>query len=309
MKYFNVYYIIYHKKLNLGLSYTIQVMIMKKNKVRRIRYRLSIVFFGTVIIFGLMFYKYMKSTTLEDVLSKERTITVFSENTVQKNDNGGADEAADDDGKSLETGANEITNPVPESDPKDDSYLESCVFIGDNITFGLVSYNILPKDNVLASPDLSLSKIDTMEIETSVGNMTVLEAVTEINPENIYIMLGSNGAAYMSPDELYMNYAAFLNKLRIACPEAKLYVISTPPVSEVKENSLESPIKNSDLDDLNSRLLEYCNKNSVYYLDLSSALKDSDGRLPADCAENDGMHFTESTYKTFISYVLNHTVG
>ena len=49
-----------------------------RKKKLRIRYRLSIVFFGTVLIFGVMFYRYMKTVTLEDVLSEDRTITVFA---------------------------------------------------------------------------------------------------------------------------------------------------------------------------------------------------------------------------------------
>lgn len=282
---------------------------MERRKVRRVRYRLSIIFFGTVLIFGVMFYRYMKSTTLEDVLSEERTITVFSENTVQKGD-GDKSDSKDEGGEVPEEAVKgEIVNPVPESEAKEADYLDNCVFIGDSITYGLSSYGILPSSNVLASPGLSLSKVDTAEIDTSVGSMTVLDAVAELAPEKIYVMLGSTGAAYMSPAEMYMSYTGFLVKLRISAPDADIFIISTPPVSKDKENSAESPIKNSDLDDLNSQLLEYCNENSLYYLDMSSALKDSSGYLPAESAENDGMHFKKSTYETFINYILTHTAG
>ncbi len=287
-------------------SFLISGDMMEKKKIRKVRYRLSVVFFGTVLIFGIMFYKYMKTTTLEDVLSEHRTITVFSENTVQKGGDNGSEETAEE--QPAES-SSEITNPVPESEAVGEEYLDGCVFIGDNITYGLSSYGMVPSSNVLASAALSLSKIESMEIDTSYGSMTVLQAVTEMKPQNVYVMLGSNGAAYMSPTEMYMSYSAFLNKLRIALPDSKLFVISTPPVSSVKESSAETPIKNSDLDDLNGQLLDYCNKNSVYYLDLSSALKDESGCLPADAAENDGMHFKQSTYETFINYILTHTAG
>ncbi len=279
---------------------------MEKKKIRKVRYRLSIVFFGTVLIFGLMFYRYMKNTSLEDVLSESRTITVFHENTSQKGEDSedGAEGAQTEPGNSAG-----IINPVPESEAVDSSYLDSCAFIGDNITYGLSSYGIVPGSNVLASASLSVSKIDSAQIDTAYGTMTVLEAVTEMKPENIYVMLGSNGAAYMSSSEIYLGCSSFVNKLRIACPDSKIYVVSTPPVTEEKENSAESPVKNSDLDDLNAQLLEYCNSNGIYYLDLSSALKDENGRLPKDSAENDGIHFKKSTYETFINYILTHTAG
>lgn len=284
---------------------------MQEQKKRiRIRYRLSVVFFGVILIFGLMFYRYMKTVTLEDVLSENRTITVFSSNTTQKGDdkNKSDDDSAAEPSDDNKTPA-EVVNPVPESEAADESYLDSCVFIGDSITYGLVSYGVVPSSNVLSSVALSVSKIDTMQIDTAYGNVTVIDALTSMIPENIYIMLGSNGAAYMTPSEIYMSYSTFLNKLRIACPNANIYIISTPPVTDGKENSAESPIKNSDIDELNGMLLEYANQNGIHYLDMSSALKNSAGKMPSDSADNDGMHFKYSTYEIFIDYVLTHVAG
>lgn len=281
----------------------------QKKKIRKVRYRLSVVFFGVILIFGLMFYRYMKTVTLEDVLSENRTITVFSSNTTKKGDDKNKSDDSNDDSQDTEKADAEVVNPVPESDAEDASYLDSCVFIGDSITYGLSSYGVVPSSNVLSSVALSVSKIETMQIDTSYGNVTVLEALIEMSPENIYIMLGSNGAAYMTPSEIYMSYSAFLNKVRIACPNANVYIISTPPVTAGKENSAESPISNADINELNDKLLEYADLNGVHYVDVSSALKDSSGRLPSDSAENDGMHFKYSTYETFIDYILRHVAS
>ena len=302
------YYIIYHKIILLSGS--ANAMQEQNRKIRRVRYRLSVVFFGVILIFGLVFYRYMKTVTLEDVLSENRTITIFSSNTTQKGDNkNNTDDTADDAEAAGDVPVGEVVNPVPESEAADESYLDGCVFVGDSITYGLVSYGVVPSSNVLSSVALSVSKIDTMQIDTAYGNVTVLEALTSMSPENIYIMLGSNGAAYMSPSEIYLSYSQFLNKLRIACPNSKIYIISTPPVTAGKENSAESPVKNSDIDELNGKLLEYADQNKVNYLDMSSALKDSSGKLPSDSADNDGMHLKYSTYETFIDYILTHIAG
>ena len=45
----------------------------------------------------------------------------------------------------------------------------------------------------------------------------------------------------------------------------------------------------------------------VYYLDVSEAIKDENGCLPADVSA-DGMHFGVSTYETWVDYLLSHTV-
>lgn len=278
-----------------------------RRKKLKVRYSLSVVFFGVVLIFGLMFYKYMKTVTLEDVLSEKRTITFFNHDDKNKGDSSSGDDTADDnDGNDTVGEPAEVINPVPECEAVSDDYLNDCVFIGDSITYGLSSYGVVPSSNVLASVAMSLSKAETEKIDTSFGSVTVLEALAEINPKNIYIMLGSNGAAYSTPSDMYQSYQAFLNKIRIACPDARVYIISTPPVTSSKENSAESPIKNANLDELNSKLLEYANNNGVHYLDMSSALKNDLGYLPAEYAENDGMHFKYSTYSLFIEYILNH---
>ena len=279
-----------------------------RKKKLRIRYRLSIVFFGTVLIFGVMFYRYMKTVTLEDVLSEDRTITVFahSKPSSDKGDKVEGETAPNEGENTEEQGSSENVNPVPESEARDSSYLDSCVFIGDSITYGLSSYGVVPSNNVLASVAMSVSKAETEKIDTQLGSMTAIEAITEMQPKNIYVMLGSNGAAYMTVADMYQSYQAFLNKIRLACPDSEIYIISTPPVTSAKESSVESPVKNDDIDSLNEKLLDYADNNGTHYLDLSSALKDSSGCLPADAAENDGMHFKYSTYETFIAYILDH---
>ena len=277
-----------------------------RRKVRKVHYRLSVVFFGAVLIFGLMFYKYMKTVSLEDVLSQDRTITVFNSKDDVTGQPSNSGDSADQDDSNQPSEPVEIINPVPECESVGEDYLSDCVFIGDSITYGLSSYGVVPSSNVLASVAMSISRVETEQIDTAYGSLTVLEALDKIKPENIYIMLGSNGAAYMTVADMYQSYQAFLNKVRIACPDAKLYIISAPPVTEGKENSNESPIKNSVLDELNSKLLEYADNNGVYYLDMNSALKNELGYLPADYAENDGMHLKYSTYTEFIDYILTH---
>lgn len=278
-----------------------------RKKPIKIRYRLSVLFFGAVIIFGLIFYKYMKTVTLEDVLSEERPITFFTNNASVKGEEGTDENGAAEPSEGESAG--EIVNPVLESEKADEAYLDDCVFIGDSITYGLSSYKIIPDSNVLASVSMSVSKVETEEISTQYGSMTILEALSESTPGKIYVMLGSNGAAYMTGAEMYQDYSAFLNKLCLACPGSKVFIISTPPVTAAKESSIEAPIKNAEIDDLNSRLLEYADKNGLYYLDMNSYLKGSDGCLSADSAEKDGMHFKKSTYDSFIEYILTHTAG
>ncbi|MCC8196142.1 MAG: GDSL-type esterase/lipase family protein [Ruminococcus sp.] len=287
--------------------------VSRTKKPLKVRYNFGIVLLGVIIIFGVVFYRYMKSTTLEEVLSEDREIYVPSFAPILGNDDDEEEDnsvaTTDTYSESEELESSEIINPVPESEAVSSDYLDSCVFIGDSITYGLSSYGLVSSSSVYASVSMSIAKIETEEIETQYGTMTVLDALEESQPENIYVMLGTNGAAWLSVDDMYDYFTSFMKKLMNKCPDSEIYIISVPPVTSDKESSVETPISNSDLDSFNELLLEYANDKSLHYLDVNSYLKDGGSSLPSSYAENDGVHLKYSTYELFIDYILTHVAG
>ena len=105
-------------------------------------------------------------------------------------------------------------------------------FIGDSISVGLTAYNILSPDKVIASIGLNISKIDSEKISTTNGKLTAHEALIQKKPANIYIMLGSNGIAWMSNESMISKYSSFIDKIQADLPESKIYILSIPPVTE-----------------------------------------------------------------------------
>ncbi len=289
--------------------------VSRTKKPIKIRYNFGIVLLGVVIIFGVVFYRYMKSTTLEEVLSEDREIYVPSFASLlgsdedEEEENASVSSGTASDSESEDSEPVEIVNPVPESEAVSSDYLDSCVFIGDSITYGLSSYGLVSSSNVYASVSMSIAKIETEEIETQYGTMTVLDALEESQPENIYVMLGSSGAAWLSVDDMYDYFTSFMKKLLNKCPNSEIYIISVTPVTSDKESSVETPILNSDLDSFNELLLEYANEKSIHYLDMNTYLKNGGSSLPSSYAENDGVHLKYSTYELFIEYILTHVAG
>ncbi len=275
-----------------------------RKKPKRVKYHFSIVFFAAVVIFGAMFYKHYTSTTLEDVLAQQ-DIVADNQQAVENEENQSTN-TPDLSEETPDAVPTEKVNPVPESERASDDYLKNVVFIGDSLTFGLSTYNIVPSSNVLASVSLNLAKIDTATVDTAFGKLTIVDAMTQMQPETAYIMLGSNGVAYLNTNELYQYFSTFMKTVRDACPETDFYIISVPPVTAEKEATVNVPIKNSDIDEFNNKLLEYCNRNGLNYLDLNSYLKNENGVLADEDAENDGMHLKHSTYTKFTDYILTH---
>ena len=273
----------------------------KNNKPKRLKYRFSIIFFGTVLIFGIVFYNYMKTTTLEDVLKNESI-----QNELNNTDNQPVDTQVTEE----ETEKPEIiVNPVPESEKADADYFNNCVFIGDSLTYGLSTYGLVPANSVYASISMNVAKAESTQIDTQYGKMTALEALQQRTPDNIYILLGSNGVAYMSVSDMYQSYSDFVTKVEEICPDANICLISVPPVTSAREVSVESPILNSDIIEFNQRVLEFANAKGYYYLDVYSKLTNESGALSDDLAENDGLHFNLTAYEMFVYYILTHTIG
>ena len=48
------------------------------------------------------------------------------------------------------------------------------------------------------------------------------------------------------------------------------------------------------------------NSKQFYYVDINTALKGNDGKLPEENAADDGMHFQKPTYTIMLDYILSH---
>ena len=185
-------------------------------------------------------------------------------------------------------------------------YLNSCAFVGDSLTVGLASYQILPQKNVFASIGMNISKIDTEKMDTSYGKLTALEALIKAKPKNIYIMLGSNGIGWLSNDSMISKYSGFIDEKKKNLPDSQINILSIPPVTVDRENLKESPIQNSRIDDYNSELLKLANSKNINFVDINTGLKNNQGKLDIDHAQKDGMHFKKAAYDAMIQYIIKH---
>ena len=80
-------------------------------KPKKVRYHFSIVFFAAVIIFGVMFCRYMKNTTLEDVLTQDGEIVVPGASDAEKDEESGQEEQSQNSDNVEDDGAEDGVNP------------------------------------------------------------------------------------------------------------------------------------------------------------------------------------------------------
>ncbi len=280
-----------------------------------IRFRFKVVVIIFIVITAICFAIYMTGvnfggdeegsfTVTWEETTEETTVETEQNQDDDKNNDSNSDESSDLDDDTNNT-SNSIENPVPESSAMSQTYFEKCVFVGDSITVGLADYQLVPMKNVIAEIGMNIEKINTETMQTEFGDTTVLDALIQSNPENLYIMLGSNGIAWLSIDSMIEEYKEFTENIKKSLPETKIYILSIPPVTTGRENS-DQPISNETIVEYNLKLLNLANEKGYYYVDTHSALKDDFGVLPTEDATEDGMHFNKATYDKMLDYILSH---
>ncbi len=186
------------------------------------------------------------------------------------------------------------------------AYFDDAVFIGDSLTQGLDIYGKLPNASYIASQGINPQTIHGSIVLTDGRTVTVLEELARVPHRKIYVMLGSNGIAWMSKQAIVDYYTQLLESLKAAAPDSIIYVQSILPVTAAK--SQDERYANSKICDYNKALEKMAKEQNVYYLDVAQAVKNEEGVLPQEASPSDGMHMTAPYYQKWVDYLLAHTV-
>jgi len=230
-------------------------------------------------------------------------------------------------GASSQTASSSSSQPdsvaVQQSAKADASYLDDAVFIGDSVSLKLKNYvtakrkteaGFFGKAQFLAAGSMgsgnALKPLGSSSIHPSYnGKKALLEDnVAAMGAKKVYIMLGANDLALYGIDGSADNMFKLLAKIKAKSPNIRIFVQSATPI--IKEQQMTN-LNNPNLAAYDAKLSELCKKNGYYYIDVASAMRDSEGNLKPDyCSDpNDlGIHFTDKACQVWIDYILTHTV-
>lgn len=198
---------------------------------------------------------------------------------------------------------------VEESDMAPSSYFDDALFIGDSITTGIELYDVMSNAQVIAFTGINPQTYFTREvIELEDGStVTMEEAVRRAdNPGKIYVMMGSNGVAFLDIDTFTDYYGQMLDSIMEAQPDADIYVQSITPVTATLSASQPAE-SNEKINEYNARINQLAGERGLYFVDVNKALADETGALPEDASPADGMHFTSAYYQKWLDYLRKHT--
>ncbi len=199
---------------------------------------------------------------------------------------------------------------VPESEPVGDDYFADAVFIGDSRTDGFRLYSGLTQGEYLVKTGLSVFKIEKDQVKVEGKKMTVPEALERKSYGKVYVCLGLNELGMYDDQGYYDHYAALIDHIRVAQPQATVYIQLLIPVNEQKcgEKGVADYINNQQIGVYNDLLRQLAQDKRVFLADPAQAIVDpATGQPPYDLVA-DGIHFQKEPYRQWLDYLKRHTV-
>lgn len=214
---------------------------------------------------------------------------------------------------------NENTNVINEESNSEDEknsngshnkqvkFDSSVAFIGDSRTQGLIMYNGLKEVQDYSYIGLMVDTAITKKfVQTNNGEkITLLEDMKDKNIKSVYIMLGVNELGWSYPEVFKAKYKELINEIRKIKPDCKIYVQSIIPMTKSKSTS-DNIFNNENVEKFNKLIQEVAKEEKVIYLDVKSALIDSEGYLPEE-ASTDGIHLDIDYCEKWLNYLKNNS--
>ena len=203
-----------------------------------------------------------------------------------------------EDSETISSGTS-VINPVPESERADDSYFDNAWILTDSTLLD-IKFNTSIK-NVIGNSQINAVNINESKVESVYGTITAYQNLQIINPENLYIMLGSD-IGESSVDDMINSYSTFIANIKSGLPDTKIYIMQLPPVYTDSEN-----LTNDIINDYNSRLIQLADSYSVYCIDTNTILKNNTGTLNEQYYSSESDSLTAEAYSAVYEYILTHT--
>lgn len=290
----------------------------KKRKLRKDRVISTVIPLVIIIILGgiignKMTHKEDKkenvTNNIDQVTNQEQSNSVNDLNQINsKNEvieeNNEKHEEKKEENNDTEEGKSEETTPKKSTNVKFD---ETVAFIGDSRTQGFIMYNGLKDVQDYSYVGLMVdTAISKKFVKTSKGEkITLLEDMKGKNIKRVYIMLGVNELGWSYPQVFKSKYKELIKEIRKIKPDAQIYVQSIIPVTKSRDKS-DKYFNNTRIEQYNKLIKEVALEENVEYLDVQSALTNSEGYLPEETSP-DGIHIGKSYCEKWLEYLKNNS--
>ena len=226
--------------------------------------------------------------------------------------------------KAEEASASEESPVTYEYTQVDDEYFNDAVFIGDSISYGFELYvtkkrangeTVLGEAQFLTSGSLSygnsLWDVSDESVHPTYNGvkMKLEDAIAQIKPGKIYILLGTNDVALYGVEQTIANADTEISRMLEASPGAEIFIMSTTPKYSPAESDVDGALNNADIDALNVAMRNFAVEKGYNFMNIAPLFKDETGGLASDyCSDKEGMgiHFTSAAYDIWLNFLYSY---
>ncbi|MCR5249287.1 MAG: hypothetical protein K6E50_01630 [Lachnospiraceae bacterium] len=186
-------------------------------------------------------------------------------------------------------------------------YLNNCVFLGDSRTVGAVIYGFISDKDALAEIGIAHTSAENFTYTQNSGKQyTMRSFLAEKAAPVVYVCYGVNGMNGMDEATYERTYKTLVEHIIDMAPTSNIVLMSIWPVND--NGMYKGAVKNEWIDKYNEFLKTLAEYEGIYYLDVSSVLKNSEGGIKAEFDAGDGLHYQAYAYNTIIDYIISHPV-
>ena len=192
------------------------------------------------------------------------------------------------------------------------NYFNDAVFVGDSSAdvfrvYPRMENSVAEIANFVTLNNYTPAKFRDEIIRGETFTGTGLEHIKNINPDKIYIIMGTDALVFMNEKDFIYDYAEMISAIKDDLPNKDIYVCGVPLTTETASEN--RPIfKAENLAYVNSMLEQAAYNMGAYYLNLNEALADENGYLKAEYAGPDGIHINSYGYTPARDSIRTHIV-
>ncbi|MDO4475117.1 MAG: GDSL-type esterase/lipase family protein, partial [Eubacteriales bacterium] len=191
----------------------------------------------------------------------------------------------------------------------DESYFDDAVFIGDSRMEGFRNFSGITKGSFVTSVGMEMENFYTdAQIPTAKGPVLAMDALKNLNFSKIYIMLGTNELGAYDMPAVKDSYTKLIQDVK-SCSSSTDPVVYVFPVMYVEEALVMTGdyVNNTNVDTLNTLILEMCKENGYHYINLNEILTDGNHALISGASE-DGIHLNQEYCEKILGYTKKHYI-
>ncbi|MBE7069757.1 MAG: hypothetical protein E7386_04590 [Ruminococcaceae bacterium] len=200
------------------------------------------------------------------------------------------------------------------TDFKENDFFSKAVFIGNSTSEGLTTYFNSKGKKYLGGPLVAAkvsytfnsdkAKLNGYMLKYKGTQMQAKALVKKAGSKYALIMMGTNDLVGTSASSVAKKYKSYIEGIQKENPGVVIYIQSTAPRRGTKNIK---NLNNDKINELNKLMKAYADsKGNVFYIDISTPLKDSDGNMKKSYCSDGYVHLNMKGYKTWVNTVVDY---